>query len=130
MFAGSSTATASPTSSDNFSLPNDVDGEHIHHSGFEQNMTIFSVPVYDARNVDDSFDLERDIHRLATVLPRYTDGEIPSGSLVGVGSTMSIYRSGVGNMTLGCNILWVILFGSPAEEKDDVEEETAAPTSS
>ncbi|KAF6741385.1 hypothetical protein DFP72DRAFT_833748 [Ephemerocybe angulata] len=88
-------ATSSTVSTDNFSLANDA-----------------IVPVYDARNVA-SLDLEEVLPRLSQVLPIYTGGEIPYGSFVTVGYTMTIYRSNSGMWTLGCNVLWIIVLGIP-----------------
>lgn len=79
--------------------------------------------MYDARDAPPSFDLERDMPHISSVLPRYTDGEIPYGSLVGVTYTMTIYRSNVGNLTLGCNIQSAILFGTPPASSDDEDRE-------
>lgn len=85
-------------------------------------MTGCAVPVYDAREAPPTFNLERDITRIGEIVPLLEGEEIPVGSLVGVGYTMSVYRSAVGNMTLGCNIQWVILFGSPEGDTDEESE--------
>ncbi|KAF6759630.1 hypothetical protein DFP72DRAFT_1063974 [Ephemerocybe angulata] len=80
---------------DTFSLPNDA-----------------TIPVYDARNTE-SLDFEKVLPRLAEELPLYTGGEIPFGSFVLVGYTMTIYRAKNNNWTLGCNIQWVVIIGIP-----------------
>ncbi|KAF6741369.1 hypothetical protein DFP72DRAFT_834254 [Ephemerocybe angulata] len=90
------TSTSSTSASDNFSLPNDV--------------TI--VPVYDARN-SDTLDWNEVLPRLSETLPVYTGGEIPFGSFVFVGYTMTIYLGNNNKWTLGCNVLWVVILGSP-----------------
>ncbi|KAJ6462305.1 hypothetical protein C8R47DRAFT_1240291, partial [Mycena vitilis] len=68
------------------------------------------VPVFDARKVVVDFQL--DLDRLDEVLPKFS-GEIPFGSFVVVGYTLSEYqglRSGSTNKVahLGCNVVWVI----------------------
>lgn len=70
------------------------------------------VPVYDARAVP-SYDFNANLPRLANTLPAWTEGEIPYGSFVVVGHTLTVYRSQAGNMTLGCNLQWVIVIGTP-----------------
>ncbi|KAF6741988.1 hypothetical protein DFP72DRAFT_1082846 [Ephemerocybe angulata] len=80
---------------DNFSLPNSA-----------------TIPVYDARNAE-ALDFEKVLPRLAEELPVYTGGEIPFGSFVLVGYTITIYRANNNNWTLGCNIQWVVIVGIP-----------------
>lgn len=128
MFSKPSSSSTTTATTDQFLLPNDVDGTFFVFSA--SNVCSFrTVPIYDARNAPETFDLERDMPNIATVLPRYEDGEVPEGSLVGVGFTMSIYRSNVGNMTLGCNILWVILFGTPSSESEEGALDASDPQS-
>ncbi|KAF6748639.1 hypothetical protein DFP72DRAFT_819985 [Ephemerocybe angulata] len=97
MFAKSTQTASSTVAGDNFSLANDA-----------------TVPVYDARKVK-SLDFHAALPNLSKTLPLYTGGEIPQGSFVMVGYTMTIYRANNGNWTLGCNIQWVILIGSPED---------------
>lgn len=85
-----------------------------HETGPERPLTSLSVPVYDARRAR-SFDFQNDLRRLATVLPAWSQGEIPFGSFVVVGHTLSVYRANAGNWTLGCNLLWVIVVGTPED---------------
>ncbi|KAF6744186.1 hypothetical protein DFP72DRAFT_1078894 [Ephemerocybe angulata] len=94
MFKRSTTAAATRVAADTFSLPNDVE-----------------IPVYDAREVVD-LDFHRVLPRLAESLPPFA-GEVPLGSFIVVGYTSTVYRAGSGNMTLGCNILWAIVVGTP-----------------
>ncbi|KAJ7642478.1 hypothetical protein DFH06DRAFT_1137488 [Mycena polygramma] len=73
------------------------------------------VPVYDARK--QVVDFQTDLGRLDEVLPRLS-GEIPFGSFVVVGYTLSSYqgvRSGSSDKVahLGCNIVWAIVCGTP-----------------
>ncbi|KAJ7112266.1 hypothetical protein C8R44DRAFT_632337 [Mycena epipterygia] len=74
-----------------------------------------SVPVYDARKVVVDFDT--DLDRLATALPLFV-GEVPFGSFVVIGYTVSVYRAGLNGGSekvphLGCNIMWAIVCGTP-----------------
>ncbi|KAF6751807.1 hypothetical protein DFP72DRAFT_1070845 [Ephemerocybe angulata] len=89
--------SSNSVAADNFSLPNDAE-----------------VPVYDARNAK-SLDFHAVLPNLSKALPRYTGGEIPKGSFVMVGYTMTIYRANNGNWTLGCNLQWVIVIGIPED---------------
>jgi hypothetical protein len=78
-------------------------------------LTVFPVPVYDARKTP--FNFESDLDKIADVLPLFT-GEIPFSSFVVIGYTVSAYKAalGVGSERvphLGCNILWVIVCGTP-----------------
>ncbi|KAJ7915335.1 hypothetical protein B0H13DRAFT_2455861 [Mycena leptocephala] len=73
------------------------------------------VPVYDARKT--VIDFATDLERLDRVLPTYI-GEIPTGSFVVVGYTVSSYKavlSSGGDRVphLGCNIVWAIVCGTP-----------------
>ncbi|KAJ2913340.1 hypothetical protein MD484_g7077, partial [Candolleomyces efflorescens] len=74
------------------------------------------VPVYDARNAR-TVDFNVDLPKLAEFLPPF-DGEIPYGSLVVVGHSLSCYITSSGKYsakwTLGCNILWAIVLGTPS----------------
>ncbi|KAF6744859.1 hypothetical protein DFP72DRAFT_825131, partial [Ephemerocybe angulata] len=96
MFKSAASGSGSRVSTDSFSLPNDA-----------------NVPVYDARNLK-FLDFNTTLPRLST-LPAWTGGEIPQGSFIVVGYTMTIYRANNGNLTLGCNIQWVIVVGTPEE---------------
>ena len=99
---------------DNFSLGFDADGEH---SRLKISMDIYSlcsVPVYDATECDD-FDVNRDLPMLASKLPRWKT-EIPYGSCVVVGYTMSAFFSGSREWTLGTNIQWAVIVGMPRSE--------------
>ncbi|KAJ7239832.1 hypothetical protein C8J57DRAFT_103694 [Mycena rebaudengoi] len=80
--------------------------------GFDDN-----IPVYDARNCRVNF--QTDLYYLATkdVLPLY-EGEIPFGSFVIVGYTMTgwnavpaVHFDKIRHPHLGCNILWAIVVG-------------------
>ncbi|KAF6741296.1 hypothetical protein DFP72DRAFT_292937 [Ephemerocybe angulata] len=88
-------ASSSTVATDTFSLPNDA-----------------TIPVYDARDAGE-LDFEKVLPRLSDELPLYTGGEIPFGSFVLLGYTMTIFLANNNNWTLGCNILWVVLIGSP-----------------
>ncbi|KAJ7169024.1 hypothetical protein C8R46DRAFT_1218391 [Mycena filopes] len=73
------------------------------------------VPVYDARKV--VVDFQADLGKLDQILPRFS-GEIPFSSFIVVGYTASSYqgaRSGSNEKVaqLGCNLLWVIVCGTP-----------------
>ncbi|KAJ7024534.1 hypothetical protein C8F04DRAFT_1270228 [Mycena alexandri] len=73
------------------------------------------IPVYDARKV--VVDFQADLARLDQVLPRFS-GEIPFSSFVVVGYSASSYqgpRSGSNERVaqLGCNLLWIIVCGTP-----------------
>ncbi|KAJ6581757.1 hypothetical protein B0H19DRAFT_929623, partial [Mycena capillaripes] len=73
------------------------------------------VPVYDARKV--VVDFESDLPRLDEVLPPFV-GEVPFGSFIVVGYTCSMYHSTLSGSNervanLGCNVLWVIVCGTP-----------------
>ncbi|KAF6755129.1 hypothetical protein DFP72DRAFT_811871 [Ephemerocybe angulata] len=76
-----------------------------------------TVPVYDARGLD-TLDFNSVLPKLAESLPLYTDGEIPYGSFIVVGYTMTVYRANSGNWTLGNNIKWVIIVGIPEGDSD------------
>ncbi|KAF6752333.1 hypothetical protein DFP72DRAFT_1070646 [Ephemerocybe angulata] len=89
--------SANSVAGDNFSLPNDA-----------------TVPVYDARGAK-SLDFHKVLPNLSSSLPCYTGGEIPQGSFVMVGYTMTVYRANNGNWTLGCNLQWVVIIGTPEE---------------
>ncbi|KAJ7661404.1 hypothetical protein DFH06DRAFT_1325703 [Mycena polygramma] len=73
------------------------------------------VPVYDARK--QIIDFQVDLERLDETFPRFS-GEIPFSSFVIVGYTLSSYqaaRSGSSEKVahLGCNVVWVIVCGTP-----------------
>ncbi|KAJ6536054.1 hypothetical protein B0H19DRAFT_963312, partial [Mycena capillaripes] len=75
-----------------------------------------AVPVYDARKT--VVDYDTDLDRLGEVLPLFP-GEVPVGSFVVVGYTVSSYMAAVGGGNdrvphVGCNILWVIVCGTPS----------------
>ncbi|KAJ7079857.1 hypothetical protein C8R44DRAFT_754553 [Mycena epipterygia] len=74
------------------------------------------IPIYDARKV--TLDFDADLSRLEKVLPKFNGTEVPVGSFVVVGYTCSSYNATLSNSTervphLGCNILWVIVCGTP-----------------
>ncbi|KAK7054073.1 hypothetical protein R3P38DRAFT_2485964, partial [Favolaschia claudopus] len=74
------------------------------------------VPVYDARGHD--FDFATDLPNLATALPPWPQKEIPEGSFVNVGYTVSTYKGTASGYTdrvlhLGCNLQWVVVCGTP-----------------
>ncbi|RXW16792.1 hypothetical protein EST38_g9065 [Candolleomyces aberdarensis] len=83
-------------SADTFSLPNDA-----------------NIPVFDGRDAS-GFSVPSDLTRLSERLPVW-HGEIPFGSLVVVAYTVASFRSREGNWTLGCNIQWAIVLGTPDE---------------
>lgn len=73
------------------------------------------VPVYDARKI--VVDYDTDLTRLHELLPPFV-GEVPFGSFIVVGYTCSVYNAAVNGTSeraphLGCNILWVIVCGTP-----------------
>jgi hypothetical protein len=73
------------------------------------------VPVYDARS--SVVDFNTDLGRLDEVLPLF-DEEIPFGSFVVVGYTVSVYRAsltagGERVPQLGCNLVWAIVCRTP-----------------
>ncbi|KAJ7640376.1 hypothetical protein DFH06DRAFT_1137830 [Mycena polygramma] len=73
------------------------------------------VPIYDARKLVVDFD--SDLGRLDEVLPPFI-GEVPFGSFISVGYTCSVYNAAVSGTNeraahLGCNVLWVIVCGTP-----------------
>ncbi|KAJ6470778.1 hypothetical protein C8R47DRAFT_751799 [Mycena vitilis] len=73
------------------------------------------VPVYDARK--NLVDFDTDLARLDEVLPPFI-GEVPFGSFIVVGYTCSVYNAAVSGSServahLGCNVLWVIVCGTP-----------------
>ncbi|KAJ7029810.1 hypothetical protein C8F04DRAFT_1264537 [Mycena alexandri] len=73
------------------------------------------LPVYDARKTP--FDFEFDLPRISTLLPTFT-GEIPFSSFIVVGYTASSYTGALSGSTervahLGCNIIWVMVCGTP-----------------
>ncbi|KAJ7677840.1 hypothetical protein DFH06DRAFT_1316635 [Mycena polygramma] len=75
-----------------------------------------TIPVYDARKKVINFDA--DLDRLDQVLPLFP-GEIPSGSFTVVGYTVSSYMATISGGSerlphVGCNILWVIVCGTPS----------------
>ncbi|KAJ7441881.1 hypothetical protein FB451DRAFT_1190858 [Mycena latifolia] len=77
------------------------------------------VPVYDAQKTP--FDFDTDLSRISAVLPLFT-GEIPFSSFIVVGYSVSSYSATLsGGMErvphLGCNILWVIVCGTPLLRK-------------
>ncbi|KAJ2915171.1 hypothetical protein MD484_g5222, partial [Candolleomyces efflorescens] len=70
------------------------------------------VPTYDARSTPD-LDFDTAMPQLTSLLPAWQEGEIPYGSAVLVGYTMTVYRSNAGKWTLGCNIQFVVVLGTP-----------------
>jgi hypothetical protein len=73
------------------------------------------VPVYDAQEVH--FDMKTDLDKLEDILPRF-DGEVPAGSCIAVGHSVSSYTSkkddgNITNVNLGTSILFVIVVGTP-----------------
>jgi hypothetical protein len=76
---------------------------------------MFSVPIYDARKV--IVDFNTDLDRLDKVLPQFV-GELPFGSFAVVGYTVSGYKASLSTggervSQLGCNVIWVIVCGTP-----------------
>ncbi|KAJ7182682.1 hypothetical protein C8R43DRAFT_1116316 [Mycena crocata] len=74
-----------------------------------------TVPVYDARKI--VVDFNKDLGRLDEVLPLFP-GEVPQSSFAVVGYSMSCYNGTVSGSSgkvanLGCNIIWVIVCGTP-----------------
>ncbi|KAJ7271548.1 hypothetical protein C8J57DRAFT_1507448 [Mycena rebaudengoi] len=74
------------------------------------------IPAFDARGI--AVDFNNDIGNLANVLPPFK-GEIPTGSFVVAGYTASTYLGSVAArekqhlMNLGCNLVWVVVCGTP-----------------
>ncbi|PPR07992.1 hypothetical protein CVT24_002704 [Panaeolus cyanescens] len=66
------------------------------------------IPVFDARGID--FNFQNDIQNLSK-LPRF-EGEIPGGSFVVVGYTLSAYVPNQ-KWNLATNLLWVVVVGVP-----------------
>lgn len=121
LFRKTTASGSSRAVSDSFSLPNDVNGTfdltRFLNLPVEFVLTGLSVPTYDARGMT-SIDFNHILPRLAqNVLPPFTEGEIPQGSFVMVGYTTTIYKAANGNWTLGCNIQWVIVIGTPVVEE-------------
>lgn len=113
MFKQSTAAGNSRVASDTFSLPNNVTSSSS-HAYFESHLLItFTVPVYDARG-HTSIDFNTVLPNLNSTFPEFGE-EIPQGSFVMVGYTMTIYTANSGNRTLGCNIQWAIVFGCPTD---------------
>lgn len=86
---------------------------------FEFSILFELVPVYDARKV--VVDFQADLDRLDQVLPRFS-GEIPFSSFIVVGYTASSYQGTLSGSNervaqLGCNVLWVIVCGTPVLKK-------------
>lgn len=76
------------------------------------------VPVYDARKKVVNFDTDIDL--LDKKLPLFV-GEVPFGSFIVVGYTCSTYQANLSGSNervahLGCNILWVIVCGTPSRK--------------
>ncbi|KAJ2914404.1 hypothetical protein MD484_g6004, partial [Candolleomyces efflorescens] len=73
------------------------------------------VPVFDARDMG-AIDFNVELPDLDAHYPRFF-GEVPLGSLVVVGHTMTLYLSGSGEnegkWCLSMNVLWVILLATP-----------------
>lgn len=75
------------------------------------------VPVFDAREI--GLDSSVDFGNLSDTFPRFEE-EIPSGSCIAVGHSITSYRGKKSDKTqdmemhLGTNILFVILFGVPS----------------
>jgi hypothetical protein len=77
------------------------------------------VPVYDARKT--VVDFNADLERLSNLLPMF-HGEIPFGSFIVVGYTCASYMATLSGSSqrvahLGCNVLWVIVCGTPPLKK-------------
>ncbi|PPR00613.1 hypothetical protein CVT24_005494 [Panaeolus cyanescens] len=95
-----------------------------HAPHFQINSSTFSlpynaiVPVYDATNAID-FNVNTDLDRLAAALPRWLHGEVPRGSFVVVGYTISEYYSKSAKWTLSCNLLWIIVIAVPTTQAID-----------
>jgi hypothetical protein len=82
-------------------------------------ISLIQVPVYDARKVVINFDV--DLGRLDKVLPLFA-GEVPSGSFVVVGYTVSGFKAGAQTGAdrvpqIGFNIVWAIVCGTPDKSK-------------
>jgi hypothetical protein len=82
-------------------------------------ISLIQVPVYDARKVVINFDV--DLSRLDKVLPLFA-GEVPSGSFVVVGYTVSGFKAGAQTGAdrvpqIGFNIVWAIVCGTPDKLK-------------
>lgn len=67
-----------------------------------------TVPIYDAREIP--FNFTTDFENLDSVLPKYDD-EIPSGSFVIVGYTMTHYDKD-GRSNLSTNVMFAILLAT------------------
>jgi hypothetical protein len=82
-------------------------------------LTDAAVPIYNATNT--AFDFTCDLPKLAQKLPLWTAGEIPSGSFVVAGYTVVSYKGKTANNGIqphvGCNLLWVVVCGTPRDEK-------------
>ena len=72
------------------------------------------MPVYDARDAE-AFDVNTDLPNLEAKLPRWRE-EIPVGSFVVVGFTMTAFFSSSREWTLGLNIQWAIIVGIPGPD--------------
>ncbi|KAJ7664486.1 hypothetical protein DFH06DRAFT_1324037 [Mycena polygramma] len=73
------------------------------------------VPVYDARKKAVNFEV--DLPNLSKLLPLFP-GEIPFGSFIVVGYTCTSYMASLSGSNervahLGCNVLWVVVCGTP-----------------
>jgi hypothetical protein len=78
-----------------------------------------SVPVYDARAAGATFNFDTDVDHVDSILPRWTEGEVPVGSCVVVAYSMVSYFSGKKKWSLGCNVRWVIVLGVKDPSVDD-----------
>ncbi|KAK7015098.1 hypothetical protein R3P38DRAFT_2397230, partial [Favolaschia claudopus] len=111
--SGSSGRRPSPTNK--FSLEYTDDGTCTMSAFARPCSHYFVVPVYDARHLD--FDFTADLPKMATDLPLWPHKEIPEGSFVTVGYTVSTYKGMASGHTdkvlhLGCNLQWVIVCGT------------------
>lgn len=82
-------------------------------------ISFIQVPVYDARKTVINF--ETDLGRLDKILPPFP-GEVPLGSFVVVGYTVSGFKAGAQSGAdrvpqIGFNIVWAIVCGTPDKWK-------------
>ncbi|KAH6903576.1 hypothetical protein BKA70DRAFT_1433623 [Coprinopsis sp. MPI-PUGE-AT-0042] len=71
-----------------------------------------TIPVYDARIVE-TWNFYADLPNISSKLPAWSS-EIPYGSCVTVAYTISVFRANDGNWTVGFNIKWAMILGTPA----------------
>ncbi|KAF8800678.1 hypothetical protein BYT27DRAFT_7116907 [Phlegmacium glaucopus] len=101
-------ASLSPLSS-RHAKTNDTPVEHARGALYFTDI----VPVFDAQEIN--LNQETDFDNLQNIFPTF-NGEIPIGSCVAVGHSVSSYlgkKTDVTNVHLATNILFVIVFGTP-----------------